>query len=258
MFRFSEWLKTKNEWANFGFDKPKVIRDIDRDENPTNPLNVEYVINSLKRNRLGYSEHFGELQWGEEPGAIKVVFSPLGGLRLNIRKLTTNLKGETVWIGKRTIEVKNLYDTHPDTLIAKIHENLDKIGREGIENPLREYQDLEKFTITLASTLKRRNTQVIFMYEGIRKVRPHEEYIIHFGVTGMGVQARGQRRVDQFAINTKYEKNSGMIKIVGTEVGDRIVSHRWQLEPSSFIEYFSPNQDTDEIINVILGHFNSY
>jgi hypothetical protein len=74
----------------------------------------------------------------------------------------------------------------------------------------------------------------------------------------MGVQSRGQKRVDQFSVQTEYSKKTGLIKIAGTELGDNIAQHRWIYSPSQFIEYFSPNQHGEVIDNAILVHFNCY
>lgn len=262
-YSFNTWI---NEYADFGLDmtkRPADFPEMKNQEDPLHPLNIEYVIKSLKGKSLGEkytipNDFFGELQWGEQDGAVRLTFSPLGGIRVVLRKLTHNFEGDPIWICKEVIMVKHLFDEHPDKLAFKIQESLTEMDYEGIDAPIADFKDLERLTIRLASDLRRKTTQKIFMYEGIRVVKENQKYIIHFGVTGMGVQAAGQKRLDQFAIQVEYSNKTGLIKIAGTELGDVINKHRWRYEPSEFVEYFSPAQKEEEINNSILSHFNCY
>lgn len=260
-YGFNTWL----EFADFGLDMTKrpTTPDIANQNDPLHPINVEYIIKSLKGKVFGekYSvpnDFFGELQWGQEDGAVRLSFSPLGGVRVVLRKLTHNLEGDPTWICKKVIEVKHFYDEHPDKLSFKIDETLAEIDYEGIEAPSSDFKDLERLSIRLAGHLRRNTTQKIFIYEGIRVVKENYNYIVHFGVTGMGVQAKGQKRVDKFMIQVEYSKKTGLIKINGNELGDAIDKHRWIYEPSEFIEHFSPAQKEEEITNAILAHFNCF
>jgi len=242
--------------------KPKEPNPENSDK-PLMPLNVEYVINFLKRKPLGEkytvpNDFFGNLQWGQEDGAVLLNFSTFGGNHVVMRKLIHDLDGDPKWVCKKVIEIKNLFDAHPDKLIFQIQENLEKIDREGLDSSASDYEDLQRLVLNIASELRRKTTQKIFIYEGIRVIKEHYKYLIHFGVTGMGVQRRGQKRLDQFAIHTEYSKQSGLIKITGTPLGDKIDKHRWIYDPSRFIEYFSPYQKEEEIIEAILIHFNCY
>lgn len=260
-YGFNTWL----EFADFGLDMSKrpTAPEIANQDDPFVPINIEYIIKSLKDKVFGekYSipnDFFGELQWGQEDGAVRLSFSPLGGIRVVLRKLIHNLEGDPIWICKEVIEVKHFYDEHPDKLSFKIDETLANIDYEGMEAPTADFNNLERLVIRLASNLKRNTTQKIFMYEGIRVVKENHNYIIHFGVTGMGVQAKGQKRIDKFMIQVEYSKKTGLIKINGNELGDAIDKHRWIYDPSEFIEYFSPVQKEEEINNAILVHFNCY
>src|SRR5690348_15621866 len=96
-YSFHDWYKIK-EWADFGFETEKDTSVPDRGTKPLDPLDIEYVSKFLKRRKLGIKEsktcYFGELQWGEGTGAVKLEFSPLGGLRTRILKQIPDLKGE--------------------------------------------------------------------------------------------------------------------------------------------------------------------
>ncbi len=261
-YSFNTWL---HEYADFGLDMSKRPSgaDPEQGEKPIMPLSVEYVVNFLKRKQLGEktivpNDLFGEIQWGDQDGALLISFSPFRGNHATLRKLTHDLEGNPQWICKRVIEIKNLFDSHPDKLIFILQESLDKIDNEGIEAPSENFADMQDLVIQLASELRRKTTQKIFMYEGIRVVKENFKYIIHFGVTGMGVQRRGQKRLDQFAIHAEYDKKIGLIKITGTPLGDVISKHRWIYDPSAFIEWFSPYQSEDEINDAVLVNFNCY
>jgi hypothetical protein len=259
-YGFNTWI---NEYADFGLDLTKRPKDPEVGEEELRPLSVEYIIKSLKGKVLGEkyvvpNDFFGELQWGQNDGAVRLSFSPFGSLIVALRKLTHNLEGDPTWICKKVIEVKHFFDKKPDSLSFKIDEALREIDNQGIDAPQNDFKGLERLVIRLASELRRKTTQKIFMYEGIRVVKENHNYIIHFGVTGMGVQARGQKRVDKFCIQCEYSNKTGLIKIAGGDLGDVIDKHRWIYDPSEFIEYFAPGQKEDEITEAILAHFNCY
>jgi hypothetical protein len=259
MISFKKFL----EWADFGFsNKPTITHSILHDK-PIKRVNIEYVINDLKRTKIGIKEavaesFFGEVQWGQEPGALKVSFGPYGGLRSVIRKLCVDLQGNPRWICKDVIEVKNLYDLKWDSLIQELYEKLNEIDKQGIDAPNNQWNGLEKLVLRLTDYLKRHSTERPLMYEGIRRMIKNEHYIVHFGCAGMGVQRQDQKRLDQFQIDVTYDKKIGCIKVVGQEVGDTLSKHRWITDPSEYLEYFMPEQDEKEILNSVLAHFNSY
>jgi len=253
-----------NEIADFGFKmqtgpgKP-LLPDGDK---PLKPLNIEYVIDDLLRYNLGIkeaiSDYFGEITWGNEQGAVKLTFGPYRGLYAVIHKLTTNLKGESVWICKKVIEVKNMYDEKADTLIQKLFTLAEEVDQTEQDSPSGDYKDLEKLTYRLSSELQRKTTQVVLFLQELRRIKRDEHYIIAFGCKGNGVQRLGQKRLDQFQVDLNYSKEEGLIRIVGNEIGDVLSMHRWVIDPSQFNEYFCPTQEIQEICVNVLGHLNSY
>lgn len=250
---FKKWII--QEFADFGFDKVKKqivpINDL-----PEDPIDLGYVIEEIKRNRPGYkaNDFFGNAQWGNTPGAVKLEFGPYGGLKAVIRKLSKNLMGEDRWICKKVVEIKD--HTDANALAYSLVEDLNEVQNKNIDGP-GNFAHLERLALRLAETLKRKTTQVIFINEGIKKTNENK-YIIHFDVTGMGVQRQGQKRLCQFDVYTEYMKDEGLIRITGEEIGSSIANWEFQADPSQFQEWFSPAQSFDEIINAILAHFNSY
>lgn len=264
-YRFKHWL----EYADFGLgvnDKKqkKTIRDDDEGEGPTQPLNIEYVVNSLKKSPIGSkfpmpNDFFGELQWGEQAGALRLTFTPFAGTRVIIRKLSHDLNGDPIWICHKVLEVKNLYDDSPDSLTLMLQDVLIEMDHQGIDTPVADFKDMQRLVIRIAGKLRCKNTQNIFMYEGIRMIKPNEEYIIHWGVTGMGRQARGQQRVDQFAIHCTYSPKIGTIKVTGTEIGGKLDNYTWYYnQPSNFNEIFVAGQGGEEISHSVLTLFNTF
>ncbi len=260
-FSFKAWL----EWADFGLDatKQQPQKQDKQHDSPIKRLDIEYVINDLKRTKIGAREalsesFFGEAQWGTEPGALKLSFGPYGGLRAVIRKLSMDLQGNPRWVCKDVLEVKNLYDLKWDSLIQELYEKLNKLDEQGIDAPEPDWKGLENMVLRLASCLRRKSTQKPLMYEGIRKIDKNEHYIIHFGCSGMGRQRQDQKRLDQFQVDVTYDKDLGCVKVVGQELGDKIGRHRWIVDQAEYIEYFMPGQNEEEIMKSVLAHFNSY
>lgn len=264
--QFNNWLKKKqlDEYARYGFelDSRNIKKDPEND-NPIQSVNLEYISKLLAKKAYGVkfpvrNNFFGEVQWGTSDGALQVKFSPLGGLNASVRKLIHTTNGEPVWICKKVLEIRHTYDEHPDKLHYALDEILKETDNAGLDAPDTNYKNLERLAIQLAATLRIKTTQKIFIYEGIRVLAEDERYIIHFGVTGQGRQRAGQKRLDQMQIDVTYMKEDGIIRIAANEVGDKIDNYRWQIDPSNFLEYFSPHQSVDEICAAVLAHFNCY
>jgi len=263
-YKFKSWLEKRiDEIADFGLDQTKVFKDIPDDNEPIMDLDVEYVTKLLKRNNFGIKTpiengFFGEIQWGEGVGAIKVLFSPYRGLTVSIRKLVPSLIGEGIWICKKVFPVMNIYDHSPDSLVEELTDVIRETDQNGIDSPTNAYENLESLVFNIAQKLKSESTQKVLVYQGIRLIKENEKYIISFNVTGMGRQRQDQKRLDQFQVHVTYHKNEGFLKITGDELGDKIGKHRWQYDPSQFDEKFVPTQPREEISEAILVLFNSY
>lgn len=260
MKKFTDWY---NEVADFGLDRdPKKKIETPYDD-PTPGHDIEYVTKQLARESFGHKYaipnfYFGEVQWGDNPGALSMSFGPFGGLRAVVRKLEYDLQGEKVWVCKKVVEVKEKYIDHPDSLVQDLVEVLEHVDREEFDRPSADFDGTERLTLKLAHYLRKNTIQMILLYEGIKRVEENENYIIHFGCAGMGRQRQDQKRLDQFQIQVVYEQDRGILKVCGNELGDRLGKHRWILDPSQFCEYFMPNQPEETILDTILAHLNSY
>lgn len=261
-YKFKNWL----EFADFGLDitrTPKPKSPVEQYDTPIDKLNVNYIIKSLKNHKFGEkssipNDFFGELQWGHTDGALQLIFSPLGGIRATLRKLIHDQEGAPTWICKKVIEVRHFFDEHPDSLSFLLQDSLNEMDHQGLDAPMGDYNGLQRLVLNLASVLRRKTTQKVLVYEGIRMVKENIQYIIHFGCTGYGRQRAGQKRLDQFAIHCTYHPKEGTILITGTELGDTLDQYRWIYDPSTFMEYFVPTQHEDEITKAVLAMLNSY
>lgn len=263
-YSFNHWLSLK-EWANFGFDQLGAIKNrkglVPEGDLPLQPLKLEYITDRLKNFAVGFTEadvsFINEITWGQEPGAVKLIFSPLGGLRATIKRKCHDLCGESRWICKKIIEIRHIYDEHPDKLVHNITNVIKELSGQQLDSPSREYKGLERLALKLSINL-RQIRKDLFVYEGLKKVKPNEHYIIHFGLHGYGVQAPGQRRVNEFLFDMNYDETTGLIKIIGQEVGNSIAGYDWELEPSQWIEYYMPSQNEQEIIESQMRLFHSF
>src|SRR5277367_4313863 len=101
-------FKRYKEYADYGLDitkKPNQQSPTELYDTPIERLDVNYVIACLKRTKFGEktsrpNDFFGELQWGDNVGALQVVFSPYGGVKAALRKLIHDQEGNPTWICK--------------------------------------------------------------------------------------------------------------------------------------------------------------
>lgn len=256
---FRDWLL---EMADFGFDNSRPPFNRNSGNDPVYPFKLQYVIDQLRKHPVGkktaHEGFLSDAHWGDGFGAIRVNFTPAGGLRASVQRLTSDSQGKAVWICKRVVEINQYKLRFPDALVSELIDAAREIDREDIEVGVTNFKNLEFLTKRLSNYLDRKMTQTIFIYEGIREVKADREYIIHWGVTGMGVQRQDQQRLDQYQVVVKYNEDTGLITIASLEVGGPIQGHKWQVDPCDFFELFSPSQPLSEICDSVLVHVNSY
>jgi len=244
-------FKTYCEFADFGFrhDQTQAPKN-DPDPGVFKPLDVEYITKSLLRlkSTTKKQERFaGELLYGEGVGSVRLQFTPFGGLKAIIRKLTKDLHGESVWICKRVVEIRHLFDDHPDKLTHELDKVINEVAGEGIDSPSNTFEETERLVLHMASKLRTARGD-LFFYEGIRRTKENADYTIHFGLHGMGVQRRGQKRVDEFCVRVVYRQDKGYIQIIGQEVDGPLGRHDWRIDQAQWNEIFMPSQPMEEII----------
>jgi hypothetical protein len=239
------------EFADFGF-KQDIVKPPTNDPNagPLRPLNVEYITRALQRLKMPMKEtqrFFGELQWGDNAGAVRLQFSPFGGLRAIVRKLSTDLMGEQRWICKRVVEVRHLFDEFPDKLTLELDKVINEVSNENIDAPSNTFEQTERLVLHMASKLRQARSD-LFFFEGIRRTKENLDYSIHMGLHGHGMQRKDQKRVDEFIVRVAYHQNEGYIQIIGQEIDGPTRRHDWAIEQSQWNENYMPSQSIEEIV----------
>lgn len=239
------------EFADFGF-KQDLVEPPKNDPNPgvLKPLDIEYIQKALariKRSGTQSERFFGEMQWGDKDGAVRLQFTPFGGVKAVIRKLTKDLQGESIWICKRVIEVRHLFDEHPDKLTSELDKIINEVASENIDAPSNAFDQTERLVLHLASKIRTARSD-LFFYEGVRRTKENADYTIHFGLHGMGVLRRGQKRVEQFCVRVAYHQDAGYIQIIGQEIDGPARRHDWKIDQAQWNEVYMPSQSIEEII----------
>lgn len=260
---FTDWLITEKKDI-FGME-----REIERQrtnavvkETPTTHLNSDIILTELSKWPLGAkiakrSWMYNIVEWGDQPGAVKVDFSPWGSWKINILRLMEDLQGNPVWICKGVIPLKKIEENKNEIAIAnELYEEVKKIDTTLLEMPMGNYKNLENFIRSLGSKIKI-TAPSVFLFEGIREV-DENNYIIYMGVRAHGVERRGHRRLEQFDINVSYKPETGIIRVIGHDISSPIRQHLWEVKPSEWDLNFSPNQSREDIIKMIATTLSTY
>lgn len=229
-------------------------------------ISADIILEHLHRMKLGghecFSNYHDHVQWGRHPGAVQMVISPLGSFKSIIRKLNTNLLGESVWICKEIVPYKEILNASiklDETIAESIFQRIEEYWKEDLDALSHDYDGLERLTVRVAEATRRKDTiPEIFVYRGVRMVEKDRHYNIHFELSGQGVEAPGAARVEQFSIEMAYDKESGMIRSFGHDIQSPTRGHVWYPQPSEWDEVFSPSQDEDQIVSSICAALSTY
>jgi hypothetical protein len=262
---FKNWLVSEGKDL-FGFEAIKAPPKKIEDEGPVMPVSADIIMEFLLAQTIngqeGFSSYHDQIQWGRNPGAVRMVISPLGSFKSIIRKLQTDLKGESVWVCKEVIPYKEILraSLKLDEAIAEdVLKKIEKHWEGDIEAPSGDYEGLENLTVRVAEASRRKEIlPEAMVYRGVRMIEKNKHYNIHFEMAGHGVEAPGSARVEQFSIEMAYDKNSGMIRSFGHDVQSPTKGHLWYPQPSEWDENFSPSQDPSEIVSAICAAFSTY
>jgi hypothetical protein len=184
----------------FGFEPERFSEDPDNSmyERPINQFDIDLMMEYLSKKSMpaglkSKSNFINEIQWGTEPGAVKLFVDT--GLTFYIKKFNHDLQGTPRWVTKRMFQLnRHGYGGLEDAVAQEIFEHLEKYYRKDIDAPQKNYDELENLVMHISNKLKR-TSKDIFMYEGIKKLTDNN-YIIAFGVRGHGVETQDQQRVE--------------------------------------------------------------
>lgn len=264
---FKFWLLSENDI--FGFERGKLSKN-DRParvmDAPVVPINTEVVVNALMKmevsNQEPFSEFLDEIQWGRDVGAVKMVISPLGSFKSIVRKLSTDLEGNKVWVCKKILPYNDLLhvtQAFDENIALEVIKHIESVANQETESPRRDYNELEKLTKRVTSLCRRSDVlPEAFIFKGVKQIKKNENYLIYFECAGHGVETPNSGRLEQFIIDMSYNRKTGMIRSFGHDVQSRVRQHVWIPQPSEWDEYFSPVQPEEEIANCIGAALSTY
>jgi hypothetical protein len=257
---FREWIS--KDLYGFGTD-PIGGTKPDRDERPMAHINIEQVVTDLRhpinaKLPVESVANMSEMQWGNQPGALRCSFSPLGGLTATITRMAPDLQGHYRWITKKVIPLSQHYNTRDidRSLSEDLLDIVGQIDNTPPEAPNGNFHEMDRWALRLAQEVKRRHPQV-FEYQNIKRTEDHH-HLIYFSLRGQGVQARGQHRFEQYIIDCQYEPEFGVIKVTGYGIQSKLGQHQWQITHPDFRHVFMPIQQEQEVFECILGSFTKY
>lgn len=245
----------------FGFDKDRT--EIDTHDpfltDPINQFDTELMMNFLSKKSLNTISAVGDVskvQWGNEPGAIKVEVDP--GFTFYIKRLNNDKAGNPRWVTKKMFQLnRNGYGGYEDSVAQEIHECAVQVSKQSLDAPKEKFDGLEDLSMHIYNKLKR-SSKPIFIPEGIKKMSDNA-YLLCFGLKGQGVQWRSQDRVEQNQTAITYDEQCGTIRITNYNLRSSVGGlHEWKLMPSDLDVYFFPTQTREEIAEAISVHMKYY
>jgi hypothetical protein len=268
--KFTEWVG-KSPDVVFGFDKVVSTKgQLRYNEEPLEPLKIETVLDEIiNLGKIGIKEpvkDFGSMiTYGDsnQVGSIRLKFSPLGSCRLTIMRRISDLEGELTWVTRYSIPVVNDYEhmTVEDIAVEKMlatraFELAEYIDKTALETPKQKYDSLEELVIMLAMNMKLKHPKVM-SYQGVIKENINT-YIIYFSYHGLGLEAPGQRKVNQFNVYVEFIKHKGLIRCWGAEYSAPHLLYNYVPQTPEWDEYFSADQNKNEITTIIENIFKTY
>ena len=269
--KFFEWIGTSPEKL-FGFTNPQKSAPIAQNytEHPIEQLQIETCLDEIvSLGDVGTKspvKDFGNIvTYGpkDQVGSLRIEFSPLGSCRITIQRLIKDAQGESKWITRYAIPVINDYEhlTVQDIAIEKMlairaNDIVAFIDSSDLEAPDTSYQSLENLVVKIASNMKLRHPQVM-VFQGVIKTDINN-YIIYFSYNGFGLEAPDHKKVNQFNVYVSFDPKAGLIHSWGAEHSSSNQGYEYKPQPPEWDEWFSPNQDDQEIVTILEKIFKTY
>lgn len=271
---FRLWLEKRNIW---GFDDtdwqpqkpyhPLKTPFKGNEDLPITAFNVQRMIDELAKFELGFKRSkvnfFNECQWGENPGAVRVVVTPK--INLKIQKLHYDLEGNKVWVMKKYffIDDEN-YAGKEDVVAQEVFDQVKNINDEQLENPNKDVK-LDELVQGLNSRLKGLISSTLLPEHTVKK-NSENEFTVYYYMRGGGASgysgASNTHNIMEVVVNISKHRDTGLIKAMVT-VASSLSSgsqggNTWVLMPSDFEEYFMPTQGKREIIEALVTALKTY
>jgi hypothetical protein len=148
-------------------------------------------------------------------------------------------------------------DISTEKMIAvRVHELADYIDKTPLETPKNKYEKLEELVVMIASNMKLKHPPVM-NFQGVMRQNDNT-YIIYFSYNGYGIEAPGQRKVNQFNVYIEFIKDKGLIRSWGAEHSAPHLLYNYEPQPPEWDEYFSCDQNKNEIVTILENIFKTY
>jgi hypothetical protein len=267
---FKQWMLS--EMADFGFDndqrgKPKGGIEAMDGDTLFKAVDGSKIITELASfPALGPNRPLQRwndvVEWGVGPGAIQVGVTPLGSMRVVVRRMTKDLCGEATWICTKVIPLGDNAAENKETAIAHdVYDTLTEVSNEMVPGPAKEYDELERLSWKLWAATKRQHPSYCMFPIGVRQ-QNENYYKLVFEFRGHGVNRQksgsGGGRAEQFNIDMVWEPKRGLIRCLGYDIDSSTGQHSWEVQPAEFNEYYSPQQKHENIIDSIVQTFLQY
>ena len=257
---FKSWLLSETSKVYgfkdiFGFEKEFFPIKRKDSEKPIKYFDTEQMIESLSRVQIGQLlpevKYANEIHWGQGTGAIRVWTGTKGGIM--IERLGYDLTGKPLWITKRRFQINQSgVGGFEDTISEEVLDEVQKVHEAALDSPKNDYDSMDHLVLRMASVLKRTFVEQLF-YAGIRKLTD-DNFIIRFQARASGLQAPGQRRIEENHTQMYYNKQAGYIKCTNYNVESSLGEHKWKIAPSHIEWFFFPTQNEDEIVQAVANY----
>lgn len=244
----------------FGFDDKVAPEEKLPPQEPIKAFNFEYMMEILSQNRIGAKspkmKFMNEIRWGDNFGAVRMVVTPQHAFM--IQKLGKDLEGQDAWITKKRFQLNRMgYGGYEEAVASEVFDEIKKLSEGGVDSAKKEMDQLGRLTERIAVKMQK-VAQTKFIYEGIKKINDNE-YQIVFAVNSYGLEAPGQRRVEQHITQIRFDPEMGLIRCSGYDVESPTGGpHEWKIMPADLEANFSPAQDRSEIEEVVAVHFKYF
>ena len=266
---FKNWLI--KEFADFGFDDPDKNKPkggtVEMDgEEPFKVINSSKIMTELYRlSSVGPNRAIRKwndvVEYGTGPGALRVNISPLGSMKIIVRRMVKDLVGEETWICKHVFPLDDQKDENKEISIAhNVYETVTEIANDMIDGPDKEFEELDRLAWKMWTASKRNHPSYCMFPVNLRK-QNENYYKLVFEFKGQGVLRQispKPGRAEQFNIDLYWDKNKGLIRCWGYDIDSTLSQHSWRVQPSMFDEWFSPHQNQEQIIDNTISIFMQY
>ena len=260
--RFSKWLL---EYADYGFGKEsmKNSNDLyDDTEKPWSLFKTEEFFNELRSLILSDNKQITKdwqtyIDWIQNNNNISVIINPFGSLRITTRKTIKDLNGDSVNVCKHVFDV-NDHDVDQEKNIANhIYDRAVEASKDDSDYASGEYNGTKKLARELFNATQSKHPKNIMFPVKFLEMNS-DYYKIVFEFRGSGAGSPNQSTALQFNIDIIFDKEKGLIRCWGYDIDSPSNKKQFNIKPSEWDEYFSPQESNSKIISIITTTFMTY